>query len=183
MALVLVACGGDKDEAAPSQPPPEVVKVADLEPPTPKGSRYANARFLVQISFTEGSVGPSPTTVQTHVSVVDDQLFFTRTPHGTGGERVNRALTLSAEEQQRIAQLVRDNRLGSLETIRLARQPDAPHAHASASVRIRLDGAEHAFVIAGVTELEGAATAFSETAAFRGVAKVVADVQTLVAAR
>lgn len=179
IAVTVAAGCGDKEGPAPAQDPPQVVKVSDLPAPPVKGARYDSAALLVQISFTEGGKGRARGAVQTHVSVVDDKLFFARTPHRRPGERINKSVSLSAEDKQRITQMIRDNALMSVETIRLAKQPDTDHRYASASIKIRVDGAENEYAVAGVTELDGAATAFSQTAAYRAVSKFVADIEAI----
>ena len=176
IGLALCGCSA-KDEPAPTQEPPRVKWVSELEHRNVSGNRYADAALLVQVSFTRGVHATDTSAVQTHISVVDDKLFWTRVSHGLGGERASRTVDLSADERDRVVQLLRDTQLVELETIRLAKQPSAPHEYASASVKIRLDSKDHSFAIAGVTVLDGTATAFSQTAALRAVTKVVAELQ------
>jgi hypothetical protein len=137
----------------------------------------------VQISLTTGERGRDSNTTQTHISIIDDRVFFTETPRGAFANkrpRVNVAAALTATERADLEQALRDLGLLAVQTIKTTKQPSGPHSFASMTAKMRLNGKEHSFALSGVTAVPAAgATAFAETTGYRAVMRFVADVERL----
>jgi hypothetical protein len=183
--LVLgVGCGNKKSSAEQT-----ASGARDAAPVVDERGKNARDRaaFLVQISLTEGEKGRDSNATQTHISIMDDRLFFTETPHGGFADRrprINVAAALGAEERAALEQSIRDLGLLAVGTIKTTKLPDGPHAYASLTAKVRLNGKEHSFALSGVTSLPGAgATAFAETSGYRAVTRLVADIGRLARAK
>lgn len=183
--LVVVGAGCSKKKTSPAAAGDagsalvEGAKVAEERGATARDK----ATFLVQISLTSGEQGKDSNATQTHVSIIDDRLFFTETPRGAFANkrpRLNVAVTLDQDERRTLEQALKDLGLFEIETIKTTKQPDGPHSYASMTVKLRLDAKEHSFALSGVTGLPGAgATAFAATSGYKGVTRFIEDVARL----
>ncbi|HUH03732.1 MAG TPA: hypothetical protein VML75_17175 [Kofleriaceae bacterium] len=182
--MVVMAPGCSKKNAAEAEPSVAAHDAGAMRDAANRGATMRDrASFLVQISLTAGERGRDSSATQTHVSIMDDRLFFTETPRGAfAGKRprLNVAAALTAAERDDLEQALRDLGLLTIQTIKTTKEPRGPHSFASMTAKMRLNGKEHSFALSGVTAVPPAgATAFSETTGYRAVMRFLADVERL----
>lgn len=183
-AMVIMGPGCSNKNPAEAEPSLALHDAGATEDaPSRRATMRDKANFLVQISLTAGERSRDSNTVQTHLSIIDDRMFFTETPRGAFANkrpRLNVAAVLTASERADLEQALRDLGLLSVQTIKTTKEPSGPHSFASMKAKLRLNGKEHSFALSGVTAVPPAgATAFSETTGYRSVMRFIADVERL----
>lgn len=130
----------------PTGTPPTADGGARVSTDTPKID--SDAAFYVRVSHTRGERSRDTHSTHTTVELAGDLVHVTETPKGAHSHRrksFDFTIKLEAEDLEAIRALIADGNLMSLPDAVDGSEHSAPYSYQSASITLRVDGAEHTF--------------------------------------